>query len=175
MRARFDLDQRIADYYATQAPPTAPDWVLREALATIDVTPQRRVLIRAPWRSLTMDTDTKSVTAADQAEIHPRPQGRAWRLTSLRQMLPVLVATALLLAGLIGFALVAGLGSPRSDPDDTLTQSEIVAPFLGLPPEGARPSAPDTGELIFWFYAEELGSAGPRLRPAPVCRVRRTG
>jgi hypothetical protein len=46
------------------------------------------------------------------------------------------------------------------DPDDILTQREIVAPFIGLPPEGAAPSMPDTGELVFFFYAEALGSAG---------------
>ena len=47
---------RIADYYATEAPPRAPDRVLEAALATIDTTRQRRALIRMPWRFPIMNT-----------------------------------------------------------------------------------------------------------------------
>ena len=50
MNANHDLERRIADFYLTEAPQRAPDWVLREALSSIDTTPQRRVLIRMPLR-----------------------------------------------------------------------------------------------------------------------------
>jgi hypothetical protein len=64
MSANDDLERRIADFYATEAPPRAPDWVLGSALATIDTTRQRRVLIRVPWRIQNMNTFTKMVVAA---------------------------------------------------------------------------------------------------------------
>jgi hypothetical protein len=65
MTANHDLERRLADYYDTEAPPAAPDWVLRDALATIDVTPQRRVLVRAPWREFpTMNTYARLAAAA---------------------------------------------------------------------------------------------------------------
>ena len=35
MSVNDDLERRIADFYETEAPPAAPDWVLRDALATI--------------------------------------------------------------------------------------------------------------------------------------------
>jgi hypothetical protein len=64
MSARHDLERRITDYYETEAPPAAPNWVLQEALATIDLTPQRRVFIRAPWRLPTMNIYAKFAAAA---------------------------------------------------------------------------------------------------------------
>lgn len=64
MTPKYDLERRIADYYETEAAPAAPDWLLREALATIDVTPQRRVFIRVPWRLPTMNTYAKLAAAA---------------------------------------------------------------------------------------------------------------
>ena len=50
MNANDDLERRIADFYATEAPPGRPTGCSAQALATIDTTPQRRVLIRVPWR-----------------------------------------------------------------------------------------------------------------------------
>jgi hypothetical protein len=65
MTANHDLERRLADYYETEAPLAAPDWVLRDALATIDVTPQRRVFIRVPWRKFpTMNTYARLAVAA---------------------------------------------------------------------------------------------------------------
>jgi hypothetical protein len=65
MTANHDLERRLADYYETEAPPAAPDWVLRDALSTIDVTPQRRVFIRVPWRKFpTMNTYARWAVAA---------------------------------------------------------------------------------------------------------------
>ncbi len=50
MNANDNLERGIADVYEREAPKRAPDWVLAKALETIESTPQRRVLIRAPWR-----------------------------------------------------------------------------------------------------------------------------
>jgi hypothetical protein len=63
MNANDDLERRIADFYETEAPPRAPDWVLGEALSTIDTTKQRRVLIRVPWRFPTMSSYAKLAVA----------------------------------------------------------------------------------------------------------------
>ena len=64
MSADRDLERRIADFYATEAPVRAPDWVLRSALETIDTTPQRRTVIRVPWRFPHMNTFAKVAIAA---------------------------------------------------------------------------------------------------------------
>ena len=56
MNATHELDRRLADFYAGEAPQRAPDRVLEGALATIDRTSQRRALVRVPWRIPTMDT-----------------------------------------------------------------------------------------------------------------------
>ena len=39
MNANHDLERRLADFYATEAPPRAPDRVLESVLATIDTHP----------------------------------------------------------------------------------------------------------------------------------------
>ena len=65
MTANHDLERQLADYYETEAPPAAPDWVLRDALTRVDVTPQRRVVIRVPWRKLpAMNTYARLAVAA---------------------------------------------------------------------------------------------------------------
>jgi hypothetical protein len=64
MNADHDLERRIADFYATEAETRAPDRVLESALATIDTTRQRRVLIRVPWRFPIMNTYAKIAIAA---------------------------------------------------------------------------------------------------------------
>ena len=64
MNADRDLERRIADFYSTEAPARAPDWVLRTTLETIDTTPQRRVIFRVPWRFPHMNTLTKVAIAA---------------------------------------------------------------------------------------------------------------
>ncbi len=50
MNANDSLERGIADAYHAEAPHRAPDWVLANALETIESTPQRRVLVRVPWR-----------------------------------------------------------------------------------------------------------------------------
>ncbi len=64
MSANDSLERRIADFYETEAPPRAPDWVLRSTLDTIDDTQQRRVLIRAPRRFPEMNSFAKLAVAA---------------------------------------------------------------------------------------------------------------
>lgn len=57
MSVNDDLERRIADYYESEPPARAPDWVLESALVTIDTTRQRRGLIRVPWRFPIMNVD----------------------------------------------------------------------------------------------------------------------
>ena len=64
MTANDSLERRIADHYAAEAPPRAPDWLLASSLETIDTTPQRRVLIRVPWRFPHMNSFAKVAIAA---------------------------------------------------------------------------------------------------------------
>lgn len=64
MSANDELERRVADFYATEAQSRAPDWVLEQALATIDTTRQRRVLIRVPWRFPIMNTYARLAVAA---------------------------------------------------------------------------------------------------------------
>jgi hypothetical protein len=64
MNANDNLERGIADVYEREAPKRAPDWVLAKALETIESTPQRRVLIRAPWRFPPMNTVAKVAIAA---------------------------------------------------------------------------------------------------------------
>jgi hypothetical protein len=64
MNANDNLERRLADFYESESPPRAPDWVLRSALQAIDDTPQRRVVIRVPWRFPNMNTFAKVAIAA---------------------------------------------------------------------------------------------------------------
>jgi hypothetical protein len=64
MTAHHDLERRVADYYATEAPQRAPDRVLEQALATIESTQQRRLLGLAPWRFRPVSTYMKLAIAA---------------------------------------------------------------------------------------------------------------
>ena len=64
MNANDNLERGIADVYEREAPKRAPDWVLASALDAIEVTPQRRVLVPAPWRFTDMNTFAKVAIAA---------------------------------------------------------------------------------------------------------------
>src|SRR5215216_1835162 len=64
MNANHEIERRLADFYAAEAPARAPDWVLRSALATVDTTHQRRALGRVPWRLPNMNTFAKAAVAA---------------------------------------------------------------------------------------------------------------
>ena len=64
MTAYPDLERRVTDLFADEAPQRAPDWLLSGALATIEVTSQRRVLIRMPRRFQDMNSYAKVAIAA---------------------------------------------------------------------------------------------------------------
>ena len=64
MNANDNLGRWLADYYAGEAPQRAPERVLEGALATVDLTQQRRVLARVPWRFPTMNSYAKVAVAA---------------------------------------------------------------------------------------------------------------
>jgi heat shock protein HslJ len=64
MNANVDLERRLADYYATEAPQRVPDRVLASVLAITGSTRQRRALIRVPWRFPTMNSYAKAAIAA---------------------------------------------------------------------------------------------------------------
>jgi hypothetical protein len=63
MNANHDLERRLADFYENEAPLRAPDWVLGQALSTIDTTKQRRALVRVPWRFPIMSSYAKLAVA----------------------------------------------------------------------------------------------------------------
>ena len=50
MNAKHDVERRLTDHYATEAPSRAPDWLLGRALGTVDITPQRRTVRGRSWR-----------------------------------------------------------------------------------------------------------------------------
>lgn len=64
MNAKRDLERWLSDFYSGQATNMAPDRVLTSALATIEATPQRRVLTRVPWRFLDVGTYVRLAGAA---------------------------------------------------------------------------------------------------------------
>ena len=64
MTASHDLERRVAQFYAAEAPHRAPDRVLAQALATIDHTRQRRELGLVSRRSRTMNIYAKLAVAA---------------------------------------------------------------------------------------------------------------
>jgi hypothetical protein len=64
MTATNDLERRVSDFYASEAPPRAPEWLLHSALETIETTPQRRPRLGASWRYPTMNSFAKLAVAA---------------------------------------------------------------------------------------------------------------
>ena len=49
MTANHELERRLADFYASEAPQRAPDRVLEGVLATSGITTQRGAVFRLPW------------------------------------------------------------------------------------------------------------------------------
>lgn len=64
MNLNVDLGRRIAEFYASEAPPRAPDRVLEAVLEMTESTRQRRAPIRVPWRLPMMNTYAKLAIAA---------------------------------------------------------------------------------------------------------------
>jgi hypothetical protein len=121
MTANHDLERRLADHYEAEAPPAAPDWVLWDALATIDVTPQRRVFVRVPWRNFpTMNTYAKLAVAA----------------------------VAVIAIGAVGISVLRpgnspGVGDPAATPSPQASRSLPPLPTSGPTPT-LRPASPLT-------------------------------
>ena len=63
MTARYDLERRIDDYYASEAPSVAPNWLLDQTLAAIETTRQRRAPVRATWLPTVHLSRTSNVIA----------------------------------------------------------------------------------------------------------------
>jgi hypothetical protein len=64
MNRHVDLGRQIAEFFASEAPPRAPDRVLAAVLETTNSTRQRRAPIRLPWRFPMMNTYAKVAIAA---------------------------------------------------------------------------------------------------------------
>jgi len=114
MNATNELERRIADFYAAEAPARAPDWVLGQALASIDITTQRRRLIRVPWRVPAMSTSAKVAVAAA-------------------------AAIALGAAALYALPRIPGVGGPTAPPTarpDELRTGEFRQSFTYVEPVG---------------------------------------
>jgi hypothetical protein len=119
-----------------------PDALLKAALAQRAAGPSTRAEL------------VDDVLAA--VESLPQRRGWTWPLAPEQRLLPILLVAALLLSVLIGFGLA--VGSPlQPDRDEVLPERGFVEPFDGLPPEGAVPSRPDSGELVLVFAGRVEG------------------
>ena len=114
MNANDNLEREIADAYHAEAPHRAPDWVLANALETIESTPQRRVLIRVPWRFPDMNNTFAKLAIA---------------------------AVAVLVIGVVGLNMLSPRGSsnvggpaPSASPSPSLSPSPSPSPDPHAPP-----------------------------------------
>jgi hypothetical protein len=140
MNANDELERRIADFYATEAPTRAPDRVLASALATIDTTRQRRALIRMPRRFSTMHTDAKFAIAA---------------------------VTVIAVAGFGLAVLRPGTDSGVGAPGPTPSPSPSTSPTVVASPDALYP--PLTGSLTSDMFGISLAyPAGWAATPAQV-------
>jgi hypothetical protein len=64
MNATNELERRLADFYANEAPQRAPERVLEAVLATSEITRQQRAVFRLPWRFPIMNSYAKLAVAA---------------------------------------------------------------------------------------------------------------
>ena len=64
MKPNHELERRLTDFYASEAPPRAPDRVLESVLALTDITTQRRAVFRLPWRFPIMNSYARIAIAA---------------------------------------------------------------------------------------------------------------
>ena len=98
-----------------------------------------------------IDVDPMAMTrlvAADRGRRAPAWLGVAPAGRSVGFGLLVLAMLATLVAG----ALIAGGAALNRTPDEVLTERVLVEPYIGLPPEGAPVSTPETGELVLAFF-----------------------
>lgn len=103
MSDNHELERRLADYYETEAPSRAPDWLLARTVATIDTTPQRRTILGRPWRPAPMPSFAKLAVAA----------------------------VAIVALSAVGFTLVRGpLVGPAASPSASPSASPLLPPPL---------------------------------------------
>jgi hypothetical protein len=69
MTAQHEVGRRLAEHLRREAPDRAPTWVLESALEIIETTPQRRGLLRLPWRFPSMNPFARYATIAVTAVI----------------------------------------------------------------------------------------------------------
>jgi hypothetical protein len=139
------MDRRISDWLDGQA-------VVRASDQFLDATRRR---INATWQQgvVELGSSGRDVFAANDRVFRPR-----WKWSPTPQ-LGALVVVALLVAALILGAMSAGGLLPlRDQSPNVLGDDGYVLPFLGLPPDGAPASGPETGEMILKFDI--------RLRPS---------
>jgi hypothetical protein len=112
---------------------------------------ERRVasLIRAYADRAPIDVDPTAMTLLVAAG--PRRLSPPW-IGFAPGRSPALTLVLLALLGTIAAgALIAGGQAFRRGPVEILTDRAFVEPFVGLPPEGAAPSVPESGELVLSF------------------------
>jgi hypothetical protein len=64
MTVKNDVERRIADFYASEAPPRAPGRVLDLAIEAVERTPQRRSFLGLSWRVRRLNLYARLVVAA---------------------------------------------------------------------------------------------------------------
>jgi len=120
MNANLDLERRLADYYAGEAPQRAPERVLEGVLAQTDTTTQRHAVFRLPWRFPIMNSYAKTAIAA----------------------------VAVIAIGAVGFAVLrpgpspAGVGDPSSPGtavESPTPSAAAAAPIPGTAANFVRP------------------------------------
>lgn len=145
MSANDDLERRVADFYATEDPGRAPDWLLESALGTIDNTHQRRVLIRVPWRISPMNIYAKLVVAA-----------------------VVVIAVGAIGLAVLRPAQTPGVGGPGPSPSRSASPAASTS---SSPPPSPSPSPSPLPALTETYTSALHGisvsyPAGWKLRPA---------
>jgi Tol biopolymer transport system component len=105
MTAENDIERLLAAHYRGQAPARAPGWVLERALASVEVTPQRRTMLGRP----------------------PHLSVQPWGVARL-----AVAAVAIAAVGLVGLTLIpqAGIG-PVASGSDSPSASPRPSPSPG--------------------------------------------
>jgi hypothetical protein len=112
---------------------------------------ERRIasMIRAYADRAPIDVDPTAMTLLVAAG--PRRLPPPWIGFALSRSLAFTLVILALLVTIAAGALIAGGQAFRRDPVEILTNRAFVEPFAGLPPEGAAPSVPESGELVLRF------------------------
>lgn len=97
-------------------------------------------------------TDIDPMAIARRAATGPSLTTPVWfGLTQARRGLAFALVLIAVLVSILSGALISGALPIRRDPVDIFVDRAFVEPFVGLPPEGAPPSAPEAGELVLSF------------------------